>query len=90
MNKDQLIDKIVDKTGFLKKQVKECLNSALDIIIKSLKKGEKVHLVGFGGFRVATRKGRKGINPRTGKEIKIKDVKVAKFRAGKRLKEAVK
>ena len=90
MNKDQLIDKIVDKTGFLKKQVEECFDSALDIIIRTLKKGEKVHLVGFGGVRVRVRKGRKGVNPRTGKEIKIKNVKVAKFRAGKRLKEAVK
>lgn len=89
MNKDELVDKVVDKTGFLKKQVKECLDSALDIITKTLKKGEKVHLVGFGGFRAQVRKGRKGINPRTGKEMKIKNVKVAKFRAGKRLKEAV-
>jgi len=61
----------------------------LEIITKTLKKGERVDLVGFGGFRVAARKGRKGVNPRTGKEMKICDVKVTKFRAGKRLKEAV-
>jgi len=90
MNKDNLIDKIVDKTRYQKKQVKDCLEAGLDIVIETLKKGEKVELVGFGGFRVAKRKGRKGVNPRTLKEIKIKDVKVAKFRAGKRLKEAVK
>lgn len=89
MNKDNLIDKIVDKTRYQKKQVKDCLEVGLDIIIETLKKGEKVELVGFGGFRVVKRKGRKGVNPRTLKEIKIKDVKVAKFRAGKRLKEAV-
>lgn len=90
MNKDQLIDKIVDKTRYPKHQVRECLEVALDIIIETLKKGGKVDLVGFGSFGVSMRKGRKGVNPRTGKEMKIKDVKVAKFRAGKRLKEAVK
>jgi len=89
MNKDKLIDKIVDKTNYPKNQVEKCLEAGLDIIIETLKKGEKVDLVGFGGFKVVKRKGRKGINPRTGKEMKIHDVKVAKFRAGKRLKEAV-
>ena len=89
MNKDQLIDKIVDKTRYPKYQVKKCLEGALDIIIETLKKGEKVNLVGFGGFRVRIRKSRKGVDPRTGKEIKIKSVKVAKFRAGTRLKGAV-
>lgn len=89
MNKDQLIDKIVDKTRYPKYQVKECLESFLDIVIETLKKGEKINLVGFGGFGVSARKGRKGVNPRTGKEMKIKDVKVAKFRPGKRLKESV-
>lgn len=90
MNKDQLIDKIVDKTRYPKNQVKECLEGALDIIIETLKEGKKVDLVGFGGFRVVIRKGRKGVDPRSGKEIKIPNVKIAKFRAGKRLKEAVK
>jgi nucleoid DNA-binding protein len=89
MNKDKLIDKIVDKTNYQKNQVEKCLEAGLDVIIETLKKGEKVDLVGFGGFKVIKRKGRKGVNPRTGKEMKIHDVKVAKFRAGKRLKEAV-
>lgn len=84
-----MIDKIVDKTRYPKNKVKQCLEGFLDIIIEALKKGEKVNLVGFGGFQARVRKGRKGINPRTGKEMKIKDVKVVKFRAGKRLKEAV-
>jgi len=89
VNKDKLIDKIVDKTNYQKNQVEKCLEAGLDMIIETLKKGEKVDLVGFGGFKVIKRKGRKGVNPRTGKEMKIHDVKVAKFRAGKRLKEAV-
>jgi len=90
MNKDQLIDKIVNETKYPKKQVRECLELALDILIETLRRGKKVNLVGFGGFRVEVRKGRRGVNPRTRKEMKIKDVKVTKFRAGKRLKEAVK
>ena len=90
MNKDKLIDKIVDKTNYQKNQVEKCLEAGLDIIIETLKKGEKVDLVGFGGFKVRVRKGRKGVNPRTGKEMKIKDVKVVKFKTGRRLKEAVK
>lgn len=89
MNKDKLVDKIVDKTNYQKNQVEKCLEAGLNIVIEALKKGEKVDLVGFGGFRAKIRKGRKGVNPRTGKEIKIKDVKVVKFRTGKRLKEAV-
>lgn len=90
MNKDQLIDKIVDKTRYPKNRVKDCVEGALDIVIENLKNGKKVDLVGFGGFRVVVRKGRKGVNPQTRKEMKIKDVKVVKFRTGKRLKEAVK
>ena len=90
MNKDKLIDIIVNKTEYQKNQVEKCLDEIFDTIIVTLKKGEKVNIVGFGQFQVAKRKGRKGVNPRTGKEMKIKDVKVAKFKTGKRLKEAVK
>ncbi len=89
MNKNQLIDKIVDKTRYPKYQVKKCLEGVLDVIIEALKNGEKVDLVGFGGFKVIIRKSRKGINPRTGTKIQIPAIKVAKFKAGKRLKEAV-
>ncbi len=90
MNKDRLIDKIVDKTRYQKNQIEKILEQGLDIVIETLKKGERVDLVGFGSFRIAKRKGRKGVNPRTLKEMKIRDVRVVKFKAGKRLKEAVK
>jgi DNA-binding protein HU-beta len=59
-------------------------------ITKSLKKGEDVTLVGFGTFKVVKRKARKGRNPYTGEEIKIKATKAAKFIPGKALKAAVK
>jgi DNA-binding protein HU-beta len=55
-----------------------------------LKKGDTVSLVGFGSFKVAKRKARKGRNPQTGEEIKIKASKTAKFTPGKSLKEAIK
>lgn len=90
MNKDQLIDKIVDATKYSKNQVKECFEKTFDIIIEALKKDKKVSIVGFGNFRVVKRKGRKGVDPRSGKGIKIQDIKIAKFKTGKRLKEAVK
>lgn len=90
MNKEELIDKVVNKTKYSKNSVKEIIETAIDEIITSLKKGKKVSLVGFGSFFVKKRKGRRGVNPRTGKEIKIKDVKIARFKPGKRLKEAVK
>ncbi len=90
MNKDKLIDKIVDKTNYPKKEVGAVLSSFQNIIIKTLKKGKEVKIVGFGKFEIKNRKGRKGVNPRTGKEIKIKNVKVAKFKPGRRLKQAIK
>ena len=59
-------------------------------IAKALKKGDSVTITGFGTFRVAKRAARTGLNPQTGKAIKIKAKKVPKFTAGKTLKEAVK
>ncbi|MDH4099247.1 MAG: HU family DNA-binding protein, partial [Nitrospirota bacterium] len=68
----------------------KALDSTIKGITKSLKKGDKVTLVGFGTFAVAKRKARKGRNPRTGKEITIAAAKVPKFRSGKGLKDAIK
>lgn len=62
----------------------------LEGITQSLRKGEKVSLVGFGSFTVAHRKARNGINPKTRKALKIPARKVPVFKAGKKLKEAVK
>jgi len=90
MNKDKLIDKIVNKTNYPKNQVKKCLEETFDIIIKVLKGGGKASIVGFGSFNVIKRKGRKGIDPRTGKEIKVPTVKITRFKAGSKLKKAVK
>jgi DNA-binding protein HU-beta len=90
MNKEQLVERVADKTGATKKDALEVVNTALDFITVSLKKGEKVTLVGFGTFLVRKRKARDGRNPQTGAKIKIPAKKVPAFTAGKELKSAVK
>jgi nucleoid DNA-binding protein len=90
MNKEQLVEKVAERTGATKKDALEVLNSALDLVTVSLKRGEKVTLVGFGTFLVRKRKAREGRNPQTGAKIKIPAKKVPAFTAGKELKSAVK
>ncbi len=85
MNKADLISKIAEDAGITKTQANATLDSFVDAVQKSLKKGDKVTLVGFGTFSVAKRAARNGRNPQTGAVIKIKAKKVAKFKAGKEL-----
>jgi DNA-binding protein HU-beta len=88
MNKADLVEAVVKIVG--KKTVAEdAIDCVLDTIAKALKKGDKVTLIGFGTFSVAKRAARTGINPQTGKALKIKAKKVPKFVAGKKLKEMV-
>jgi DNA-binding protein HU-beta len=90
MTKADLIDKIASDTGLTKADSSRALESTLGAIKNTLKKNNKVSLVGFGTFSVSKRrKARVGRNPRTGEEIKIKASKSPKFTAGKALKEAV-
>ena len=89
MNKEQLVERVAEKTGATKKDVADVLNSALEMISAALKKGEKVTLVGFGTFLVRKRKAREGRNPQTGAKIKIPAKRVPAFTAGKELKTAV-
>lgn len=85
MNKADLIGKIADDAGITKGQANSALDSFVEAVTKSLKKGDKVTLVGFGTFSVTKRAARNGRNPQTGATIKIKAKKVAKFKAGKEL-----
>lgn len=87
MNKAELISKISEDTGATKSQVNDMLDSFTDAVIKTLKGGGKVTLVGFGTFTVSKRKARNGRNPKTGEIIKIKAKKVARFKPGKELTE---
>ncbi|MFM2360808.1 MAG: hypothetical protein RLY16_2801 [Bacteroidota bacterium] len=85
MNKAELIAKIADDAGVTKTQANAALDSFVDAVTKTLKKGDKVTLVGFGTFSVSKRAARNGRNPQTGAVIKIKAKKVARFKAGKEL-----
>jgi len=89
MNKGDLINQIADDAGLSKGQATDALNSVLNSIQKTLKKGDKVTLVGFGTYSISKRAARMGRNPQTGKEIKIKAKKVVKFKAGKSLSDSV-
>jgi DNA-binding protein HU-beta len=89
MTKDSLADAISKKLNLSKKQALLFLEAFLDIILETLAKGEKVNISGFGSFSVSHRKSRPGVNPRTGEKITIPEMKLPKFQAGKRFKEAL-
>lgn len=89
MNKGQLIEAVA-KCVATKKEAKAAVDTVLESIKASLKKGKPVTLVGFGTFKVSKRKARLGRNPKTGKTIKIAAKKVPVFKAGSGLKKAVK
>jgi len=90
MNKMDLVNMLAQKTNMTKKAAADALETVLDAVVSTLKKGDKVTLTGFGTFEVRNRKARTGRNPQTGAEIKIPARKVAAFKAGKALKDAVK
>ena len=81
MNKGQLIDAIAKGSGLSKASSERALNAALKAITGSLKKGDRVGLVGFGSWKVAKRSARKVRHPQTGKIINIPAKKVIKFKA---------
>ncbi len=87
MNKAQLIDAMAADAGITKAQAKKALDSFINNVEKTLKKGGKVTLIGFGTFSVQTRKARDGRNPATGAKIKIPAKKIVKFKAGSNLKK---
>jgi DNA-binding protein HU-beta len=90
MNKEQLVERVAERTGATKKDAMEVLNTALEHIATALTHGERVTLVGFGTFLTRARKARDGRNPQTGAKIKIPAKRVPAFAAGKELKAAVK
>ncbi len=89
MNKEDLVKEISKKTKLSQKDVAEVLNATIDAITKTVSKGKKVTLVGFGSFESRKRAARMGRNPQTGKEIKIPAKTVPAFSAGKKFKELV-
>lgn len=89
MTKDEFITKVANETGQSKAQVNKTVKAALSTITNTLKKGDKITFVGFGTFTTTKRAARMGRNPQTGEKMKIKASKVAKFKPGKNLREAV-
>ncbi len=89
MTKKELVAKAAQNAGIPKAKAENVLKSVLGSITGALAKGNKVTLVGFGTFSVSNRAARKGRNPATGATIQIPAAKVPKFKAGKKLKNAV-
>lgn len=89
MNKAELTDVIAKEAKITKAQAKRAIESFTGNIQKSLKKNNEVRLIGFGTFGVRKRKARKGVNPQTGKPIKIAAKKVPFFRPGSELKRSI-
>ena len=89
MNKGDLVDKISAGCGITKTQAATAIDTTVESITHALKKGDRVALIGFGTFAVASRKARNGRNPQTGATIKIAARKVARFTPGADLKKAI-
>jgi len=91
MNKASLIQKIAEEAAVTKKQAEDMIEALVKVIVEELKAGGEVTITGFGTFLAKTRHARGGVNPQKPTErIKIPEVKVAKFKTGKNLKDALK
>lgn len=89
MNKAELINAVAAKAELSRKDSEKAVNAVFDAITESLVNGDKVQLVGFGAFDVKERAARTGRDPKTGREIQIAATRVASFKVGKALKDAV-
>lgn len=89
MNKTELVAAIAEKSDLSKKDAEKFVNAFTETVKETLKKGDKIQLIGFGTFDVSKRAARTGRNPQTGAEIKIPASNAPKFTAGKALKEAL-
>lgn len=90
MNKTELVKSISEKAQLKVADTEDLVNSFIDTVTEELKNKGKVTLVGFGTFSIAHRKEKTGVNPKTGKKIKIKSKNVPVFKAGKALKDRIK
>lgn len=90
MNKEELVQEIAKKSNVTQKEAAEVLGALIETIQKTVSKGKKVTLVGFGTFEARKRAARTGRNPQTGAELKIAAKTVPAFSAGKKFKELVK
>ena len=89
MNKTELIEKIANSANLSKADAKKALDATTNALKEALVAGDKIQLVGFGTFSVSERPAREGINPATKEKIQIAAKKVAKFKAGAELADAI-
>ncbi len=89
MNRQDLVDMMATQADISKAAAESALSAFIEAVTTTLAKGEKVAIVNFGSFETSKRAARTGRNPSTGAEIKIPAATIAKFKAGKRLKDAV-
>jgi DNA-binding protein HU-beta len=89
MKKDNMVEIVQDLLKTTKKDAENVINTLVDQMISTLKKGEDITISGFGSFIVKHQEARMGVNPKTGEKIKIAAKKAVKFRAAKGLKDAV-
>ena len=89
MNKQELIGHVADRSGMSRNDASKAVETMLDVITSTLKRGDEVRLVGFGNFSVTRRKASTGRNPRTGEPMQIRESTQPKFKPGKGLKDAV-
>ena len=89
MTKSEFIEAIAEKSELSKTDAAKALAATLESVADALKAGDKVSLIGFGAFSISQRAARMGKNPQTGEELNIPASKVAKFKAGQKLKDAL-
>ena len=89
MNKEELVKEVAKKAKVSQKAAADVLSATIDTVQKTVAKGKKVTLVGFGTFEARKRKARTGRNPQTGKSIKIAAKTAPVFTAGKKFKDIV-
>jgi DNA-binding protein HU-beta len=89
MNKTGLINSLSEETTFSKKDITRVLDALIRILVRALKRGDKLQWSGFGTFVIVRRPARKGINPATKERIDLPPTLVTKFKPGKNLKELV-
>ena len=89
MSKQQLVEMMASKAGLTKADAARALDAFMESVTETLKKGDKVSLVGFGTFATSKREARTGRNPRTGETVNIAARTAATFKSGAKLKDAL-
>lgn len=88
-NKSDLVDALAERANLSKRDAEQVLDTVLDVVTQTLKRGDKLTISGFGTFSVSARAARTGRNPQTGAAIQISASKNPRFKAGKVLKDAI-